>query len=181
MHYCPILLYGFGILFSLPLNAQQFPSWEAGMYYIFKVDQEFIDNDGAALNLQGHFFNINGRIQIAKRWKIGVEAMMARFGGTHQLDNPYSLAGIHTDYALIHGSKAQFNIRAGVSVSNMFFVGTNLPRKVWEINRILGGSLDMRLSKHVYLQAGYCYHMPLRQINFKRPLTQPILGIVYRF
>lgn len=85
------------------------------------------------------------------------------------------------NYGLIQGPKARVFLRSGFSVSNVLFKGLNLPRKGWGMYLILGGKLDLVLTRRLGLQAGYYTHRPIRHQPGCRSLRQPLLGLVYYF
>ncbi len=157
------------------LKGQDDSRWELGGYYTYLSNR--IDPDNLNLRLGEHFLNVHGRYRFAKRWKAGVELLGITISGSNLLDNPYTIIGTYIDWILINGDKAKLNIRGGLSTGNILFVGDELPRKQWVINRIIGTTLDIKLNRVFYLQFGYFNHFPLNNIKFKYGIAQPVLGV----
>lgn len=160
--------------------AQTESKWDLGGSYTYLYQSDFKTPAGSSVHFQEHYLNLHLRHRFARRWKVGGDYILAHFSGGPSIPNPFQLVGACVDYVLIKGERAELNIRGGLSSGALLFRGNEFPMKTWVVNRVIGGSLDIRIRPAFYLQIGYYNHSPLHGPKDKYSIAQPFLGAFVR-
>ncbi len=96
-----------------------------------------------------------------------------------EVKDPFYIAGLTVDYDLLRAKRSKLNLRAGLSLSDIVFAGDFEPKRRTVVNRIIGGSYEFRITKTIWIYAGYYNHFPLNKIPYKYAIAQPFIGVCF--
>lgn len=147
-----------------------------GGYYTFLVDPVILEETVDTIKLRHNYINLNVRYALNHKWRIGAEYILV-LTSPDQVNDPFYIAGLTVDYDLLRTERSKLHLRAGLSLSNMSFAGDYEPKKKFIINRILGASYEFRITKALWIYAGYYNHYPFNKILYKYSIAQPFIGI----
>lgn len=149
----------------------------ANFSYVPDYDQ---NKNGVRYTMRKYYYNINIGYQFAKRWKTGLEMMVADVRGEN-VPTPFYLTGLHVDFDVLQSEFINIYFRGGLSISNLSFAGDEEPTKRFVVNRIIGAAVEFKATKRFWINMGYYNHFPLNNIQYKYGLANPFLGFRFRF
>ena len=151
-----------------------------GGFFTYVPDNEQFRSNGDRYVQREYYYNINVGYQFAKRWKTGLEMMVADVRGEN-VPTPFYLTGLHVDFDVLQSEFINIYFRGGLSISNLSFAGDEEPTKRFVVNRIIGAAVEFKATKRFWINMGYYNHFPLNNIQYKYGLANPFLGFRFRF
>lgn len=151
-----------------------------GGYYSILYDSESEFDGVVHVDLLQQYFNFHLRSQVANRFHLGIEGILATVTSSARVQNPFYLFGMHGEYMLINGDKAYLFLRLGFSSGNLSYAGEGVPERRFVLNWAAGGNLGYRISPRTSLEAGLYKHMPLNHIPDSYSAAMPFIGLHYR-
>lgn len=150
-------------------------SFYTGCYFTVLIDPVILSTTLDSTNVTTYFLNTNIRYAFNKKFMLGSELILA-FASPDAVNDPFYLAGLTFDYNLLRVERSKINFRVGISFGNLSYTEGSEPQRRTVINRVIGGSYEFRVSKVIWLYAGYYNHLPLNKIPYKYATAQPFLG-----
>lgn len=147
----------------------------AGCYFTVLIDPVILSTTHDSANVTMYFLNTNIRYAFNKKFMLGSELILA-FASPDDVNDPFYLIGLTFDYNVLRAERSKLNFRAGFSFGNLSYAEGAEPQRRTVINRVIGGSYEFRISKSIWLYAGYYNHLPLNKIPYKYATAQPFLG-----
>jgi hypothetical protein len=151
-----------------------------GGYYSILYDSKSVFDSIVSVDLLQQYFNFHLRSQVANRFHLGIEGILAIVTSSARVHNPFYLFGMHGEYMLINGDKAYLFLRLGFSSGNLSYAGDGIPERRFIFNLTAGGNLGYRISARTSIEAGYYNHTPLNRIPESYSAAMPFIGLHYK-
>ncbi len=151
-----------------------------GGFFSYVLDNKQLHTNGESYVQREYYYNINVGYQFTKRWKTGMELMLADIHGDN-VPTPFYLTGLHVDFDVLQSEFINIYFRGGLSISNLSFAGDEEPTKRFVTNRVIGAAIEFKATKRFWINMGYYNHFPLNNIKYKYGLANPFLGFRFRF
>lgn len=178
-------LFSFCIVFcSLTAEAQKVSSDErntyVGGFFSLLYEAEDVFDGVVSVELLHQVFNVHLRSQVADRFHLGIEGILAIVNSSERVNNPFYLVGLHGEYMLLSIDKAYVFLRLGLSSGNLSYAGEGVPERRYIFNWTVGGNLGYRISSRTSIEAGFYNHAPLNRIPESYSARLPFIGLHYR-
>ncbi|MBK7096524.1 MAG: hypothetical protein IPH57_16245 [Saprospiraceae bacterium] len=166
---------------TISCSAQNFDKkYKLGFSYAPVIDYKFFNSESGYYTTWDHFYNINSRLQIYKKWFFGAEIIFAYIDGMKE-DNPFYIGGLNFEYNISHIRKFSTYAKLGYYIGNLVIYSNQAAQKI-NTNYLNGGAnIEYNLFKPLWISLGLSAQYPLADISDKEISYQAYVGLLLKF